>query len=362
MIRLKRRFLMVTLISMCIALKALCMNVNAEEKAPDPDIGKKKLLVAIDNSGSMRPLDPVVQEVLQMIFALENLDPDSLSVEYLLFNAEGTKQFSLSDGSALSLEEKIKNGEKIIDYHGETSVYIGFEKMNEWVEANKEQEKNGSISLLVLSDLYSSRDKNGNIFTKKSANWEQHTINTWILNWRKLIRDDILNVLFIHWESMTPGESMNHTLDYVKEGGDVDGGYQVILDKKLIKEFLADEVQTRGDINSKAEQEIVGEAACYLFKMIKETDKLFWREAGVIQKPDMSVQIGVPRDKKVFIRIDKEDGKSGVKAVYNKTGQECPVEICLEGSVIEIYYAEELEQRVLEIQAEQEGGFVKLNV
>lgn len=355
---MRKRFVVLVAVLMCMLLKMPLIDANAAEDSQSTDIRKKNLLVAIDNSGSMKPLSTVIQEVVQVVFALEELEEDELSVEFLLFNAEETKYFSAGKDLNASMEEKIKNLQEIIEYRGETSVYAGMKGIKEWVDRNTNLAKDASINVFILSDLFSSRDENGDEYIWKNAKKEQMEMNQWIVDWEKLIREDKMNVSFIHWESKTAGENSDHTLKFLEESKDISNGYQVILHKGRIKEYSIDEVHTGEDRNLSEEQVIVSESIHCLLSMIMETDKIYWREAGMIQNPDMSVRIGIPKGKRVFIRIDKRDGKSGAEIAYFGREQECLVETCLEGRDIELYYIRDLERSALEIQAEQKNSRV----
>lgn len=344
---------------MYAVLKISYMNVHAEEK-PDSDIRKKRLLVAIDTSGSMGALNIVIQEVLQVIFAFEELEPNELSVEYLLFNVDDTKEFSFSNEPGMSMEEKIRTGQEMVQYHGETSVYKGLEKVGEWVKEKNEQAGDVPIGLLVFSDLFSSRDKNGDPYSWKMAENEQSLINTWSARWGNLTRKNSLNALFIYWESMTPGESIDKTLDHLKgenedKNGDISTGYQVKLKGLEKSELLVDAIRDRENINPKAEQEIVEASVCHILKVITEEKNIYWKDAGITQQPEMSIQFRIPKDKRILIRIDKEQGKSGTEILSARNEKVYPIKRVLEGKTIELYFVEKIEGRVIKVQTEQEG-------
>ena len=285
---------------MYIILQVFYININAEEKQNL----ETEVLVVIDSSGSMKQLDIAIREVLQMILSFETLEHYKLMAEYFLFNETGIEWITMDRKSATPIEE--------IQYGGETSIYVGLEGINDWV--NKELEDNTSINLLMLSDLFSSRDKNGKIFDWETARREQRRIDIWITEWKKLIRKNKFNPFFMRWESMTPKENIYKTLEYLEKNGNISNGYQIVLQGMQNNEFLMQEVKTENDIN--AEQEIVGESACYILEIITEKNNLFWKKKGLIKQPDMSVKINVPRGKRLLIRIDKENGESGAEISY----------------------------------------------
>lgn len=342
MTRLTKRFVVMAAAFMYALLNISCIHACAEERQNLT----KKLLVVIDNSGSMRSLDTVIQETLQIISAFDELAQDELTVDYLLFNADKIEVVSA---------EEIRFVQEAMKYQGETSVYKGLEKVEEWVNANKEQVP---ISILVLSDLFSSRDKNGDIFNWKAAKEEQNKINLWTAEWSSLIKADMLSALFIYWDSMAPGESVDMTLNALKENQNVSAGYQVKLYGLGNSDLLVDEMYSDGNINVNAEQEIAEKTACHILKIILGTEKVLWRPAGTIRQPNMSIPIKVPKSSKALIRIDKDGGKSETKILDVRNENEYPAKTFLEGEGIELYYIEETEKGIINVQTDQEGSTV----
>ena len=93
----------------------------------------------------------------------------------------------------------------------------------------------------------------------------------------------------------------------------------------------------------------------YDLEVMTEEDNLSWKEIGLIQRPDMSVQFIIHKGKQVLIRIDKESGESGTEISCGRGKKECFVETILEGRAIELYFNEKTEERVIKVQMEQEG-------
>ncbi len=352
--KLKKRFVIMIATLMYAILEISAVYVYAEERQ-ESDIKRKKLLVAIDNSGSVDMLGDVIEEVLQVVSAFEKLEPEKLSVEYLQFNADGAERKVFCNKSTLPMEEQIVSGENAIEYRGETSVYKGVEEIGRWIDENKEE---GEIGLLALSDFFSSRDQYGGRFSQKTAEREQRSINRWMAEWKKLIRNNCLNVLFIYWDSMTPGEDVNKTLDFWGASGNFNGGYQTELKGMAKNTHFVDEIHTGADINLEAEREIVEVSMCHIIKLITEERNIKWHSAGIIQQPDMYVTIKVPKNKRILIRIDKEGSKTGAKLLNSKNKNGDLMETILEGRAIELYYIKSPENRVIKLQAEQEGGAV----
>lgn len=119
-------------------------------------------------------------------------------------------------------------------------------------------------------------------------------------------------------------------------------------------ELLVDAIRDGENINPKAEQEIV-EASCHISKVITEEKNIYWKDAGIIQQPEMSIQFRIPKDKRILIRIDKEQGKSGTEILSARNEKVYPIKKVLEGKAIELYFIEKIEARVIKVQAEQEG-------
>lgn len=307
--------------------------------------GEIHLLVAIDNSGSMKPSGRVIHDTIEMISALVEKELPVSSVEYMLFNAGGTE--------FVSADELFP-----INYGGETSIYLGMEQVNAWLEEHVQNDKEQGIrtALILFSDLYSSRTAGNGCYTEDTAKEEQETIKSWAESWNAWIGDECLNACVIQWESMAEGESSSRTLD--QELDSYAAGFQVQLAP------LGDHLLELGDVkldkdnqNIQIEQRVVGNCLERVLEVITGVTGQTWKDMGEISRSNNPMTLRVNTGyKRLIIRIDSTGPDNNCFEFFNsETGAEYPAERIFEGEVTNVYMAGEAPVGRLGIRAVNSG-------
>lgn len=304
---------------------------------------KIHLLVAIDNSGSMGPSGKVIQETIEMISVLvKDLLPES-SVEYLLFNANRAEFVSADNLNS-------------IGYGGQTSIYLGMEKINAWVEEQVQSNRDQGIrtGLILFSDLFSSRTKDGptSKYDEETAKEEQEDIDKWVSKWNDSVKDGDLDVCVIQWESMTEGEDSSLTLDQPLDT--YTEGFQVKL------EPLGNNLLELGDVglekdghNIQIEQDVFGKCLAGVLGVITGVEKQEWSDMGKIERWNNPLIFRIKAGYKLVIRIDSTEPESNVFHLsYSETKEEYPVQHIFCGKVTDVYIAGNVPADKLEILAD----------
>lgn len=320
-------------------------NGDLRDQEREDMIQEIHLLVAIDCSGSMKPSDTVISEAIQTIVELIEKESIISSVDYLVFNAQKAEFVSYEEVLTVQCE-------------GETSIYKGIEQMNAWVEQEVQNNQLQGIStgMLLFSDLFSSRDKEGKCFTLDTAEQEQKEISEWIGTWKNLIEQEILNVRFIQWESMAEGESSEMTLDSLNDNRNVQNGFQVQIDGMDRYRLFLGEIRS-DNMTSQLEQQVVSDCVCEVLKVITGLEDLEWREAGDISKWNNPKDIKIPNSYQLFIRIDypPENGDD-VYIIKDKDKENVFAFQLLKGTASNIYLVENIEKQRINIGSEKLGS------
>lgn len=299
-----------------------------------------QLLVAIDNSGSMGPSVKIIHDTTEMISALVKKELPTSAVEYMLFNADKAEFVSADDLFP-------------INYGGETSIYLGMEQINTWVEERvRENEEQGIRTALILfSDLYSSRTVERDHYTEETAQGEQEDIDTWTQNWKMWIEDGSLDVCVIQWESMAAEESSSRTLEQ-----DLDSystGFQVQLSS------LEDHILQLGDVqldknnqNVQTEQRVVGDCLERVLEVITGVTGQTWGEEKWVAKwNDNRATINIYNECRLIVRVDSDKpGSEQAKFYYSGSEEECSAERIFQGEVTDVYILESVPIGTLDIQ------------
>lgn len=301
---------------------------------------KLHLLVAIDNSGSMSKSGKIVKKAIQSVYNLIKKENVVLSVDYILFNEEKRKYM------------KDINVPKI-KYGGETSVYQGIQKINSWINAKvKSGTKKGiQPGVLVISDFFSSRDKNKNYYTLKTARSEQKSINALTRKWNRMISNNKLRMRLIQWESLSDNESSSKTLEIQSKKGKIKEGFQVqVPELELYRQFLGSVYNKDRKIKPVIEQKVIGNCICEVLKLIFGIDDMEWLEEpeGIVY--DKWATIEVKESFQLLVRIDSKKKNNKVDSIsYCKTGKNFSASSLFKGDFTEIYYAEDIIEEELEI-------------
>lgn len=326
-------------------------NIKFEIRKEEPDrmnnqdeIGKTvqelHLLVAIDNSGSMGPSGRVIHDTIEMISALVEKELPISDVEYMLFNV---------DGAVFAPRDELFP----IMYNGETSIYIGMEKINAWIKEHVQSDKGKEIrpALILFSDMYSSRTKMKQRYNENTAREEQEMINRWAENWNALAEEGNIDICIIQWESMADGESRDWTLD--QELVSYDMGFQVQMEplRKYILD-LGDVKLEENNQNVKIEQDVVGGCLERVLEVITGVSGQKWRDIGEITEWRNSMAITVKKGYRLIVRIDSKKPDSNELEFYDlKTKQEYSVERIFEGEITDVYITGDVPVDKLEIRA-----------
>lgn len=260
------------------------------------DIPEVHLLIAVDISGSMKQLDEVIDELLG--FATQLAQNESIQTDYLTFNTKVNENMNYEDIVSVC-------------YQGETSVYCGMNSINEWIEKEMQSSKNIRMGVIVLSDLFTSRDKDGKYYTVEQAKEEQNILNNWAYGWNDLIKKGVLSVCFISWESLTEGEQKVNVLESSIESGNIKKGFQVELsDLEDYMIDISDYMSQHDGAHQQLKQDMVSNYVCGIMKVLTGLDGLEWKKVGNTNKWQHSADIEIQESYRVFIQVNmQEDNK-----------------------------------------------------
>lgn len=307
------------------------------------------ILVVVDTSGSMSKTHFIICEVLQLVEVLSHINP-ALQVEYISFDADGAE-------SVLREEMEQRFASK-----GETSVYKGMEKTKEWIDEHCSDADSDSnrVGIIILSDLFSSRTKNNDLYNKKSAEEEQEELKQWMEDWKQKEAEGKLSMCFITWESLTPGEEREKTYEFLeKEDGKTDEavfqrGFQVVMDADGDNTFfLNSEDMTEKDGLDTLERNAINHCLRYLAEIAfgegnvsqweeKKNEK--WKSKITYKKNDycyMFLQISYPESvQKDMVKITGIKDKDERNAIPETIS----AERILEGQYMDLYYVSNAKQ------------------
>lgn len=303
-------------------------------------IGETQLLVAIDKSGSMELSENIIKDTTEMISSLIKKELPTSAVEYMLFNADGCEFVS---ADALFP----------INYGGETSIYLGMEQINTWVEEHVRDNSERGIrtALILFSDLYSSRTKSNCCYEKITAEDEQNDIDTWTESWNVWIEEGSLDVCVIQWESMADGEDSSRTLE--KELEPYSKGFQVELscpENNILQ--LGNVKLDRDHQNMQTERRVVGSCLERVLEVITGVSGQTWGdEKHIIKWDNNKVTFNTDKVCMLFIRIDSDKlDREQTNIIFLESEDKYTVEQIFQGEVTNVYMVENVPVDKLEIQ------------
>lgn len=212
-----KKILISYLVICSVAVKLWSINV-VEVSAEENWVPDTELLIALDNSGSMKKTGKEMEEVIELIGKLLEARDVKIPVTYLLFNenvhyVEDERKINLETGK-------------------ETCIWQGIEHADSWIKDRIADGKN--VKLLFISDLFSSRklEKSGiTFYTFETASEEQENINMVVDQWKQWEAEKKLDVVVWTWKSLCTGEDSQNTITYLEKNNKeaAENGYQVTL-------------------------------------------------------------------------------------------------------------------------------------
>ena len=244
-----------------------------------------KLLIVIDNSGSMKENLDFVENTVSLLKLLVYERGADADISYLLFNETTLMTDTLDDIQIVS-----KN---------ETCIMQGVEAADQWM--TKEIECGNYVKVLFISDLFSSRyleSESGVVKTYdiNQAAAEQEEITAIEEKWAKWCNAKKASVLIWTWESFCNAEKAENTVSNLKENNkeEISAGYQVVFepDKNIVISSSA--------IDADEETiEFIKQTVCS-FEILMGSSNANWKKQNYMINPGETRQLKVDEDKKLI--------------------------------------------------------------
>ena len=282
-----------------IIMVVLRLSNNSPAHASGKDTSTE-LLIAIDNSGSMKENLEFLDQVVNLIKLLAEQRGADVMISYLLFN----ENVLITDTFD---EIEIVSGK-------ETCIMQGIEAADRWMTEKIENGK--SVKVLFISDLFSSRylDKeNGKvkIYDMNRAEEEQMEILKIENKWAEWCKAKKATVLIWTWDSFCKTEKVENTLDNLKENkaSEISIGYQV--------KFKPDKnVEITNNLSAPAEKDTEFiKQTIHSFETLLGSSNVKWENKSYVVNPEETRTLTLKaKDRLIYLFFPKTNN---VRVTYN---------------------------------------------